>query len=731
MFIKSIQLENFQCYYGDNNLFEFKEGLNLIIGDNGAGKSKLYDAFHWVLYDEVFDSASRKFEKTTKVQNQLISDQAKDLCEIDDYAKTSVTLIVEGSQGKEYVLERTYKSKKKGVNAWHDDEKSELSIFKKSVLVPKLLSDKEEKERVLRRIMPDGIKDYMWFQGEQVDSLIDFKDNNSLTKAINVLSDIKEFDTYKDIAELAESAVFKEFKRNEKTLSEESEKYEDLEKRRTFQEEELRRANIELNIANENMTRAEEKEQEIIGKIEDAGKINTLQERIKSVEQTVTRLGNSLDRKLLSFNKNLFTQKWLLLGLDWTSSFGEKYNNYQRKKIERRAMAQAKLNAERDLEEQLAKPRLPINVPAPTYVKQMLDEERCLVCDREAPKNSAPWEKISELLAVEQATKTKQLTVVSEKPNNDFDNDFNKLYHNGLGLQQTIGNIENMIDEYRSAIKELENERALESRNLEDLRQEVRTLVEHTNIDELKSASIIVEFDMYRKKIQQLVLEKERIEQRIKRAKDALSNIEADTAKLVRGKMPQTLIDKRRLLKDFKTIADSTRERVYNRLIGQLETEANKHYISMTAENKAVRGSIKLVKQNNGTYMPQNLDNNGNKLSSINDSNIILIKLAVIMAIISAKKSSAAPDLYTFITDAPTSKFSENYAIGFCKTVATVYSQSIIMSKDFYYNTDLRKRLIDELGDQLGSMYVIEPSVSETERTNRNTLSVHIQREKF
>ncbi len=113
MFIKSIQLENFQCYYGDNNLFEFKEGLNLIIGDNGAGKSKLYDAFHWVLYDEVFDSASRKFEKTTKVQNQLISDQAKDLCEIDDYAKTSVTLIVEGSQGKEYVLERTYKSKKR------------------------------------------------------------------------------------------------------------------------------------------------------------------------------------------------------------------------------------------------------------------------------------------------------------------------------------------------------------------------------------------------------------------------------------------------------------------------------------------------------------------------------------------------------------------------------------------------------------------------------------------
>jgi DNA sulfur modification protein DndD len=64
----------------------------------------------------------------------------------------------------------------------------------------------------------------------------------------------------------------------------------------------------------------------------------------------------------------------------------------------------------------------------------------------------------------------------------------------------------------------------------------------------------------------------------------------------------------------------------------------------MTAENKSVRGRIKLEKAANGNYMPKNLDSEGRILTSINDSNIILIKLAVIMAIISAKKSSPAAD---------------------------------------------------------------------------------------
>ena len=35
MIIKEIRIKNFRSYYGDNNRFEFSDGLTVIIGDNG------------------------------------------------------------------------------------------------------------------------------------------------------------------------------------------------------------------------------------------------------------------------------------------------------------------------------------------------------------------------------------------------------------------------------------------------------------------------------------------------------------------------------------------------------------------------------------------------------------------------------------------------------------------------------------------------------------------------
>ena len=49
MVLKELIIRNFRSYYGDSNRFDFNpEGLTLIIGDNGDGKTTFFEALQWL-----------------------------------------------------------------------------------------------------------------------------------------------------------------------------------------------------------------------------------------------------------------------------------------------------------------------------------------------------------------------------------------------------------------------------------------------------------------------------------------------------------------------------------------------------------------------------------------------------------------------------------------------------------------------------------------------------------
>ena len=47
MIIKKIEINNFRSYY-KFNVFELDNGLNLIIGSNGDGKTTFFEALEWL-----------------------------------------------------------------------------------------------------------------------------------------------------------------------------------------------------------------------------------------------------------------------------------------------------------------------------------------------------------------------------------------------------------------------------------------------------------------------------------------------------------------------------------------------------------------------------------------------------------------------------------------------------------------------------------------------------------
>lgn len=275
--------------------------------------------------------------------------------------------------------------------------------------------------------------------------------------------------------------------------------------------------------------------------------------------------------------------------------------------------------------------------------------------------------------------------------------------------------------------EEIELKRKTIFEEFEKIEAELRSLTAQSTITSIEAANILNEYTAFNEQVKRFGTQIANQTHLINNKRKELDQINKELSSLVVGEIPKYLEEKRTVLNEFYQIAHSTRKRVFQKLVKMLEEEANRHYQNMIQGNLSARGIIKLKELSNGkNYMPELVDENGNVLHQLNMGNIILIKLATIMAIISARKASRDTDLYTLITDAPMSVFGDDYTLGFCKTVSQVYKQSIIMSKEFYRNETLRKELLENEEIRLGKVYMITPSIPETDRTNRKSLATHI-----
>jgi DNA sulfur modification protein DndD len=732
MLIKSIRLENFQCYAGTENFFEFTEGLNVIIGDNATGKSKLYDAFNWVLFDKCFETESRKFKSTIVLKGKLISDQAKFQTPVGDAVKTVVTLTFSNltlkKEREEITVKRTYLITKKSETEWNEPDKSEVEIFECQLPErPRLVLEKPA-NFIGRRLLPDNIRKYMWFQGEQVDELIDFENKEAVTQAVNALSNISHYHYFADFASKAAAEAVKEYDARGKRVANKEGKFIDAQNRKEEVQKRIEKLRVEASEASNNLAYAEIKLAQLISQVGEATEVSKLQERARNIEKQIKEKEDELNRKRNQINKSMFSKRWVLRNVGGImSEYATKFVHYEKANAEKKAEQSNALTWKNNLETAF-KERLPKGNPAPIYLEQMLEEERCLVCDREAKHESDAWLKIKELWE-----RTQPQYPTEEGINkHDFTTQFRELYDNNTRLQDDVYRVDESIQSemsklngYFETLKQLNEDKQKTDEMLE-------SLVSGSTVTLSNSSNIKREFDEFKSK--QKTYSELKIQKTFdaEKAEKALADIEEEIQQLLAGKMPKALEIKKTLLSDFKLIAESTRDRVFHKIIEQLEEEANEHFLAMTKGNEGVKGRIKLIrkKDNNGDYyMPKNIGINGEELSNINDSDIILVKVSMILAIISAKENSNATSLYTLISDAPSSKFTDNYTIGFCKRVGEVYNQSIIMSKDFYLNEALKKRLLNPLEvNNLGSVYEITPSVSEEKRDDRNALSTKIKK---
>ena len=97
MIIRKIEIENFRSYYKSNS-FELINGLNLIIGSNGDGKTTLFEALEWLF----------RTDGTMKMDTKLISQKRIDELEYKESDNVRVAMIYE-HKGNVKTLEKTFR----------------------------------------------------------------------------------------------------------------------------------------------------------------------------------------------------------------------------------------------------------------------------------------------------------------------------------------------------------------------------------------------------------------------------------------------------------------------------------------------------------------------------------------------------------------------------------------------------------------------------------------------
>jgi len=728
MIITKIEITDFMCYAGNDNIFDFTEGLNIIIGDNGYGKSKLFDAFYWVLYDSIYVPEIKKFLPTEskEIGINLISDKAK-YDSIDGSVKALVKITFHNIENDSvYIWEREYRATKQGSD-WISDRKSIETIWKKelSYLNAKVVELEYDKDRIRKQILPETIKPYMWFQGEQVETMIDFKDSETLTTAINILSDISRFDRYVETTTYLYLSANKEYTKNLTELSKDKDKSIVLESEKNKLDEDIIRLENENEIVEANYAKAENDCTDLLSKINEAQDVNKFQAKKDALNEKFEEIESDYKKSEIGFHKKMFKEFWILKGTEhFIDKYSEKYHQYNELHYEIINEFKRKYEHEHEILKKL-QTRLPFNVPDDMYIDEMLKKEKCLVCDREAKENSDAWLKIKEL----KDRKEESLKVQNKQPfKNNFEYEFTELLHNARTLRIKINNTDESINEALQFREDYKIKRDETNAKIKALNEQIEQLLHDSSLKSASQAKNIVneytrkKDDSYRYQ-QKIENNKKSIENKRYRINEILLELSKNSNKPV----PENLQEKVNILHDLKSIAISTRKRVYKQLIEKLEKEMNIHYKNMTAGLNSYRGNLKLVERSKDNYVPQIQNEEGYQDTLLNTSNLMLIKLATIMAIITAKKDARSTDLYTLITDAPLSTFGDSYILGFCKTVSSVYRQSIVMSKEFYHNEALKEQLLKEPDIKLGKVYILTPSLKEKERSNRNNLSTIIK----
>lgn len=375
MIIKEIIIKNFRSYYGENK-FEFSNGLTLVIGDNGDGKTTFFDALQWLF--------------NTAVENNSIdnaSEMRKSKLEVGESDEVLVSMLFEHDGEK--LVEKRFVFERKSDQDFKTTPISfrgyELNGAEREVVNGKNLMD---------RCFDAFIQRFSMFKGES--TLNVFNSPTLLKELVDKFSDVRKFDELVNLSSSLEDksnkAYLKECHSDEKIAGETK-----------VLQSQLERVSADIQNKKKEISEKKMSVTTFTSRLEELEKNQETTERYKEVSDRLKNLNENASKirgRISSVNKStaLLDKLWILCAFpEILSSFKSKSSAFSKEKrkqnedfIKQKAKEQGKMEAIDEIRGVLegGVTKLPWYLPNQETMEEMINDHVCKVCGRPAPEGS-------------------------------------------------------------------------------------------------------------------------------------------------------------------------------------------------------------------------------------------------------------------------------------------------------------------------------------------------------
>ena len=676
MIIRNITIENFQSYY-ESQTIEFSKGLNLIIGNGGKGKSKLFNAFYWVLFGKIYITGigwctTDNLPQSAKFAMQryeFINKRALFKAQINDKIRASVQIEIEDDKGNDYIIERSVSALRLEGEEWDSNDAWQvggnmLKVSFDSTTGTKVLNDLLAEDKI-NELFPDGIRNYIWFQGESLESLINFRNKETLKAAVKHISYFPYYEKLSEIISKSklkitgiESRKLKEVNKHNSSVKGLLSTIDNLNYKISREEENKKQ--LETHIETIKIALADGET-----KISGLASYSMLVKKYKDCENEINKLLSETTR-IDEFQREKLPSLWVLRGIE-------------------PMIQQCKEIIEKHKEEEYTVPEKKyLDNPSRSKLEEILKDKKCFVCGTEFSEDDAPYHYITERLRLqEEYLKEMEEYTSNMQLSKQFNMFVGKIQDYPDSLLISLSKIDK---QWKDSEDELERYMAQRRRKQDEKRkldEQIEDIKKKHGVDPVTQAETA---GIINSSIRASRSNLETLQRKLDVSKQTLSNYRSELRATEReleklgakdttvAKVPET--EWKHISTFLEDICKRVQENARKDLLHKIEERANLFYAKFTEHDNGYKGNVKI-----GEDYSIEFD------AGLNTSHEDRKKMSIINALLSLNQE-AMGTYYPFISDAPTSSFDLETTHKYLLGIKDIFGQSIVLTKDVDLESD-------------------------------------------